>query len=242
MDSILSALAAARLAHGAAGQARPFVLLTWAQSLDGYIAAAPGVRTQISNDATSMMTHHLRAAHDAILIGVDTLLADDPLLTARIPAEPNAPSPRPVVLDSKLRTPLTARLLHRRPLIFAAPCTSHGMERSLLERHAIVVEAPDSAKGSGRSLPAVLDELYRVGLMSVMVEGGGRVQASFIESCLADFIVVSIAPVLFGSGVKACSSVDGFTAVATTLDKAMWTTFQGHAVLSGAPCFPKDGD
>jgi riboflavin-specific deaminase-like protein len=185
------------------------------------------------------MTHHLRATHDAILIGVGTLLADDPLLTARIPAEPNAPSPRPVVLDSRLRTPLTARLLPRRPFIFAAPSTSRAVERARLERHAIVVDTPDSAKGSGRSLPAVLDELYHVGLRSVMVEGGGRVHASFLESRLVDFIIVSVAPVLFGSGVKACSSDDGFTAVATALDKATWTTLQGHAVLSGAPCFFK---
>ncbi|MEZ4684476.1 MAG: GTP cyclohydrolase II, partial [Caldilineaceae bacterium] len=86
----------------------PFVTLSYAQSIDGSIAAADGRPLRISGDRAMQMTHMLRAAHDAILVGVGTVLADDPRLTVRL-----APGndPQPIILDSSLRTPLTARCL-----------------------------------------------------------------------------------------------------------------------------------
>jgi riboflavin-specific deaminase-like protein len=233
----LSLLSEARNRHAASGNARPFVLLTWAQTLDGCIAAKVGVRTQISNETTSLLTHHLRAVHDAILIGVDTVLADDPLLTTRLPSEPGAPSPRPVVLDSSLRSPPSARLLQRRPILFIAPEAEKPAASIDLGNKADIVRVPDSSSGHGRSLPAVLDELHRRDITSVMVEGGGRVLSSFLESHLVDFLVLTIAPKLFGSSVKAYKTREGSMAVPVCVGKPVWTTFDGNVVLSGAPEF-----
>ena len=81
---------------------RPFVSLSYAQSLDGSLAAKPGAPTRLSGTQANELTHRLRAAHDAILVGIGTILADDPQLTVRgVPGL----QPRPVVLDSRLRTP-----------------------------------------------------------------------------------------------------------------------------------------
>jgi riboflavin-specific deaminase-like protein len=240
MDQILSSLSAARSRHVASGNTRPFVLLTWAQTMDGCIAAKVGVRTQISNKTTSLLSHHLRTVHDAILIGVDTLIADDPLLTARLPSAPAAPSPRPVVLDSSLRTPPSARLLERRrPILFAAPEVELPAASVDLKNKADIVHVPDAPNGHGRNLQAVLDELHHRDIASVMVEGGGRVLSSFLESHLADFIIITVAPTLFGSGVKAYSCTgEGSIAVPVCVSKPVWTIFDGNAVLSGEPAYP----
>ena len=86
----------------------PYITLAYAQSLDGSIAARPGEMLRLSNSLSQAMTHHLRARHDAILVGINTVLSDDPRLTVRL-AE--GKDPRPVVIDGCLRTPLCARLL-----------------------------------------------------------------------------------------------------------------------------------
>ena len=87
---------------------RPFVTLTYAQSIDGSIAARDGSPIRLSCNESMKMTHELRASHDAILVGVNTVINDDPNLTLK---SVNGVNPQPIVLDSTLRTPLTARLL-----------------------------------------------------------------------------------------------------------------------------------
>ena len=94
---------------GAAG--RPVVTLSYAQSLDGSIAARRGFPLQISGTESAQLTHQLRAVHDAILVGIGTVLADDPHLTVR---HAQGKDPQPVVLDSQLRFPLGAKLLRER--------------------------------------------------------------------------------------------------------------------------------
>src|SRR5512143_1701471 len=93
---------------------RPLVSLCYAQSLDGCIAAERGRPTQLSGPETKQITHRLRALHDGILVGIGTVLADDPHLTVR---HARGENPQPVVLDSRLRTPVEARLIagHPRP-------------------------------------------------------------------------------------------------------------------------------
>ena len=104
----LSARAAAH--HRRTG--RPFVTLTYAQSLDGSIAADPGQPLSLSGPQSLLLTHYLRAAHDAILVGIGTVLADNPLLNVRLVEGKN---PQPVIVDSQLRFPLDANLLRRHP-------------------------------------------------------------------------------------------------------------------------------
>jgi riboflavin biosynthesis pyrimidine reductase len=148
------------------------------------------------------------------------------------------PSPRPVVLDSSLRTPPSARLLERRPILFAAPEVELPATSVDLKNKADIVHVPDAPNGHGRSLQAVLDELHHRDIASIMVEGGGRVLSSFLGSHLADFMIITVAPTLFGSGVKAYSTGEGSLAVPVCVGKPVWTIFDGNAVLSGEPAYP----
>ncbi len=168
---------------------RPLVTLSYAQGVDGSIAARRGQPSAISSPQSLEYTHRLRAAHDAILVGVGTVLSDDPQLTVRLAS---GASPRPVVLDSALRTPPAARLLAGGPLLF---CTS----RALAEAQQALQAAGgriERQPGAGRvDLSAMLARLDQLGIASVMVEGGGEVITSFLDAGLADRAVLTIAPV-----------------------------------------------
>ncbi len=178
---------------------RPLVTLTYAQSLDGSIALRRDERFIISGPESKRLTHHLRAAHDAILVGIGTVLADDPKLTARLAGGPH---PQPIVLDTQLRIPATARLLrHPRGLLIATgPHPSATRVRELEAQGAEVMPLP--LAGDKVDLKALLTHLRRRGIHSIMVEGGARVLASFLRSQLVDWVLVTVAPCLVG-GVHA---------------------------------------
>ena len=182
---------------------RPLVTLTYAQSLDGSISARPDAPLAISCDESKLLTHRLRAAHDAILVGVGTVLADDPKLTAR---RVGGPHPLPIVLDSHLRTPLTARVLkHPRGCVIAtAEDADRAREVRLREQGARVVRLP--RVDDGVSLPSLLNWLYEIGVCSLMVEGGRRVLTSFLKADLVDWALLTIAPYFVG-GVRAVGAL-----------------------------------
>lgn len=205
------------LIPGPAPAGRPFVTLSWAQTLDGSIAARRGERLRISGPESMAMTHALRSAHDAVLVGINTALADDPRLSVRLV---QGPSPRPVALDSALRLPPSARLVAGAPLkpwvIYAAGAEggdpaaggSAGLEarRAALESAGCVcIEA-----GEGRrvDLGKALAALAARGVRSLMVEGGGLVLRSFVRAGFVDRYVVTIAPTI-AYGYNPFSSSDG---------------------------------
>jgi diaminohydroxyphosphoribosylaminopyrimidine deaminase/5-amino-6-(5-phosphoribosylamino)uracil reductase len=176
----------------------PFLTLKLAMSLDGRVATASGRSKWITSEAAREEGHRLRHAHDVILVGSQTVLADDPVLTNRSPGEGRR-QPLRVVLDGRLRTPPDARML-REPggavLIFT---TSGGrMDRRLaLERAgAEVVEVPQS-EGSP-SIREVLRRLAGRGVTSVLVEGGPTVLASLFAERLGNRIVSFMAPTVIG--------------------------------------------
>ena len=182
----------------------PFVTLSYAQSLDGCLTTQQGTATPISAPASLTMTHALRAAHDAILVGIETVLADDPALTVRLVAGDN---PQPVIVDSQLRTPLDARLLQGSGGVWIAT-TAQGAECSeaikrssrrqrLEEAGARVLTLPSDKKGRV-DLAALLTCLGTEGIGALMVEGGARILTSFLEAGLADYAVITIAPVFLG--------------------------------------------
>jgi GTP cyclohydrolase II len=180
---------------------RPFVTLSYAQSLDGSIAAQAGAPTRLSGPASMAMTHALRAQHDAILVGIGTVLADDPRLTVRLV---DGADPRPVVLDSHLRIPETANLMaHPAGVVIATNGHDSVRDQQLLTQGATVLQLPSSAGGS-IDLRALLASLYDLGIRSVMVEGGATVITSFLTEQLVDFVVVTVAPTFLG-GVNALS-------------------------------------
>ena len=176
---------------------RPFVTLTYAQSLDGSIAARRGEPLALSGGESLRLTHRLRAAHRGILVGVGTVLADDPRLTTRLGE--GARDPQPVVLDRRLRTPPDSRLVAGggpAPWIAAAPDADPRRERRLAAAGARVVRLPEGE--GGIDLRALLDYLRGRRVESLMVEGGARVITSFLATRLVDHLVLTIAPRFVG--------------------------------------------
>ena len=192
--------ALAELAGSHRNPDRPFVSLSYAQSLDGSLAARPGVPLLLSGPESSALTHRLRAAHDAVLVGIGTVLADDPRLTVRgVPGE----SPQPVVLDSRLRFPLDRRLLaHPHPPWVAAHTPDDGKAENLRRKGAQVLRLPSEA--GLVDLKALLQELKTRGISRLMVEGGARVIRSFLAARCVDWVLLTIAPTFIG-GLRALS-------------------------------------
>lgn len=180
---------------------RPLVTLCYAQSLDGSIAARRGSPLFLSSEDSFRFVHRLRAACDGILVGIGTVLADDPQLTVRLaPGE----HPQPIVLDRALRFPLEARLLQRegpRPWIFTTPTPQAEQVRPLEAAGARVYTCQD-APGNRLDLDCLLQQLYDLGLRNLMVEGGARVITSFLQARLADYLVMTLVPVFVG-GLRA---------------------------------------
>lgn len=164
------------------------VTLKLATSLDGRIATASGESKWISGEAARAQGHLLRAEHDAILVGVETVLVDDPELTVRLSSPAASGNPLRVILDSRLRTPDSAKVAAANTLILttAAP---RSIGQAEVERVA----------DAGRPTPeAALAALSRRGLTSVLIEGGGQVAASFLRAGLVDRIEWFRAPILLG--------------------------------------------
>ncbi|GAB4401505.1 MAG: hypothetical protein OHK0052_25000 [Anaerolineales bacterium] len=177
-------------------ESRPWVTLSYAQSLDACLTLARGSPTAISGAESLRLTHAARAAHTAILIGVGTLLADNPRLTARIP---NAMQPQPVILDSTLRTPINAHVLQH-PLgawIITTPAAPEARATALQARGAHIVRVNANAQGQV-NLPEALAHLRSTSIASVMVEGGAQILSALLTHRLADFALITIAPLLLG--------------------------------------------
>jgi 3,4-dihydroxy 2-butanone 4-phosphate synthase/GTP cyclohydrolase II len=180
---------------------RPFVTLSYAQSVDGSIAARPGQSLALSGALSMTLTHQLRAAHDAILVGIGTVLADNPRLTVRLVEGKN---PQPIVADSRLRFPLSAHLLCEHPLspwIAAGEPADTGRQHVLEAAGARILRLPMNARGHV-NLTALLERLGALGIQSVMVEGGARIITSFLAERLVDYVVLTVAPRLIG-GIRA---------------------------------------
>lgn len=174
---------------------RPQVTLKLATSLDGRIAMASGESRWITGEAARLEGHRLRAAHDAILVGVETVLADDPELTARLHGRP-VDQPLRVVLDSGLRTPPKAKVASGGDslILTAAPPSRVG---------TAVVEQVEASEGRP-SVIACLSALKRRGVASVLIEGGGQVAASFLRAGLVDRLEWFRAPILLGGEGRPC--------------------------------------
>ncbi len=176
---------------------RPVVTLSYAQSLDGSLTSRPGKRLAISGAESRRLTHQLRAAHDAILVGIGTLLTDDPRLNARLVGGPH---PQVVVLDAELRTPLQARVLQRsdlRALIVCAKDAPQEKARQIEKAGGRILRVAADAGGL-LDLAEMLRAIHRLGLRSLMVEGGAEVVTSFINSRLVDQAVVTLSAMWIG--------------------------------------------
>ncbi len=184
---------------------RPRITLTYAQSLDGCIAADAGTSTQISNWHSQVLAHQLRTVHDAIMIGVNTVLVDDPLLTARYAS---GDQPRPIVVDSRLRTPLNANLTRREDdslIIATTEEASADKAAQLTDAGATIMRLTVNEKGLV-DLAALFKQLPELGIGSVIIEGGAKLITSVLQGQLADQLVLAISPRFLG-GVRAVGSM-----------------------------------
>lgn len=172
----------------------PYVTVKIAQSLDGRIADAAGRSRWISSPQSRKETHKLRAQADAVLAGIGTVLADDPLLNVRGVKVPR--QPWVVALDSSFRVPHKAQIFKNERVIVATTRRASVTAMKRLPHDAKILVLP-SEKGRV-SLAALLKELGKLGISHVLVEGGGQVAGAFISEGLADRFVCFVAPVIIG--------------------------------------------
>jgi diaminohydroxyphosphoribosylaminopyrimidine deaminase/5-amino-6-(5-phosphoribosylamino)uracil reductase len=216
-------------------RAMPYVHAKWAMTLDGKIATRTGDAKWISNDAARRRVHELRGRMDAVVVGIGTVLADDPLLTAR---PPGPRTPARVVFDSRLRLPVESRLVRtaREAPVIAATADKVDPDRAVaLEAcgvEVLHVPAPDGRPG----VEPLLRELGRRRFTNVLVEGGGTVLGSFLDARAIDEFHVFVAPKLVG-GAAAPSPVagQGVATMAEALSLAEWRVEQidGDVLLHG---------
>jgi GTP cyclohydrolase II len=201
------------LGHLLAPARRPYVVLKYAQTIDGRIATQRGDAKWISSEAERRISHGLRAACDAVLVGVGTAIIDDPQLTVRmVPGS----SPLRVVLDSTLRLPSTAHLFDDRARTAVLTTSSSNEERrAVLRARAVGVHVVDAGP-RGVDLASALQTLRVLGVGSLLVEGGARVITSFFAEKLVDRLVVGIAPTIMGAGVDAVGDL-GVASVAESV-------------------------
>ena len=186
---------AAQAAQHFAALRQPWVNLSFAQSLDGSIALRRGQGLQLSGAAAMQLTHALRAQHDAILVGIGTALADDPKLNVRLVAGHN---PQPVIVDSHLRLPPTARLFdHHAEIWIATTCQDRQRAAPLLARGARLLVTPPTANGQV-DLAHLRYQLGERSIRSLMVEGGAQILSAFLRQQLADYVTMTIAPRFVG--------------------------------------------
>lgn len=217
---------------------RPAITVSYAESLDGSLAQNPGEPLRLSGSESLEFTHRLRAAHDAILVGIGTVLADDPRLNVRRAAGRN---PLPVVLDSRLRMPPAVRLLDSEGarVLVAGTAGAPAKARGTLEaRGATVLVLPSD---DGRvPLRALCRALRARGVKRLLVEGGGQVLTSFFGERLVDHVVITVAPTLVG-GEPALFRMGA----PVELEGLRWARLGDDLVFCGRPRFedpPRTGD
>ena len=183
----------------------PYVIAKFAASLDGKIATATGDSRWITGEAARQRGQQARREVDAILVGVNTVLADDPQLTARDDSGATLErQPLRVVMDSRMRTPANARLLTEPGDTLIAAIESPGMSVPATAEQLLFAPDPQGRVPMGK----LLEALGQRGVISVLVEGGGQVLGSLFDEGLADEVMAFIAPMVIG-GEKAPPAVAG---------------------------------
>ncbi len=187
---------------------QPFVIMKAAMSLDGKIATASGKSKWITSEASRRVVHQIRDEVDAIMVGIGTVMRDDPSLTTRLPDE-RGRDPVRIILDSRGRIPLKSRVLHldssARTIVAVTPQAPQEKVAQLKE-HSEVLVIPE--QNERVDLQALMQELGRMEIMSVLLEGGAEVNASALKAGIVDKVMVFIAPKLIG-GAESPGPVGG---------------------------------
>jgi GTP cyclohydrolase II len=187
--------------------ARPSVTVHYAQTIDGRLATRTGNSQWISGQESMVLAHALRASHAAVLVGAGTVAADDPRLTARLV---EGPSPIRIVLDSTLRLSPRASVVtdDTAPTILATTGRAPADRRRDFARGNVEVLVLPSTADGRVDLGSLLDELGARGLATLLVEGGAGVITAMIRERRVSRLVVSIAPLVLGTGIEAIGDLD----------------------------------
>ncbi|NLZ52061.1 MAG: bifunctional diaminohydroxyphosphoribosylaminopyrimidine deaminase/5-amino-6-(5-phosphoribosylamino)uracil reductase RibD [Thermoanaerobacteraceae bacterium] len=177
----------------------PFVVAKIAQTMDGKIALSSGKSKWITGEASRKKAHELRNVYDAVLVGIGTVLADNPRLNCRLANKTK--DPIKIILDSSAQLPMESKVLDSGKVILAA--TSHADEGRLRKLQNKGVEVIKTSQDTV-NLKELLMKLFDMGICSVLIEGGPRVFTSFLKEELLDKLVVFLAPKIIGADGKAC--------------------------------------
>jgi diaminohydroxyphosphoribosylaminopyrimidine deaminase/5-amino-6-(5-phosphoribosylamino)uracil reductase len=225
---------------------KPFVTVKIAQTLDGRIATPNGDSKWISGEKSRRLVHGLRGEHDAVLVGVATVIRDDPELTVR-----NADgkrlrgfSPRRIVLDSRLRIPLKSKLLRGvdpERTILATTERASAAGKARLESRGARVWTLRHDRSGGVSIPSLLKEMAENGMTSVLVEGGCRIFTAFLKSGEVDRLIVFTSPSFFGAGVPSLGDLGiRDPACAGRFKSFNWNRVGHDMMFTGEkPCLPE---
>lgn len=201
----------------------PFVRLKLAMSLDGRVASRRGPRW-ISSEPSRALVHAMRSEADCVMVGIGTVLKDDPLLTDRRDGAPGR-QPARLVVDRTLRLPTTSAIVEdaasTRSIAACGEGADPARESVLVERGLDVWRSPEGE--GGVDLATVLRRAGREGLINVLCEGGPRVATSLLRGRLVDAVALFIAPSLIGSeGVSALGAVTGFEDAGSAFENVRW--------------------
>jgi diaminohydroxyphosphoribosylaminopyrimidine deaminase/5-amino-6-(5-phosphoribosylamino)uracil reductase len=197
---------------------RPYVHAKWAMTLDGKIATRTGDSRWITGEAARCPVHELRGRMDAIIVGIGTVLADDPQLTAR---PPGPRTPARIVLDSRGRLPMTSKLATTARETPVIVITETEAIASIQELKALGCETLGLPANQGRPyIGALLDELGRRRMTNVLVEGGAEVLGRFFDAGAVDEVHAFIAPRIAGGSAKTAVAGRGVERIADALTLA----------------------
>jgi 2,5-diamino-6-(ribosylamino)-4(3H)-pyrimidinone 5'-phosphate reductase len=242
----------------ATNSTNPFVTLTFATSLDSSLSLAPGTQTALSGPETKAMTHYLRSQHDAILVGVGTAVADNPALNCRIEGVGLEGQPRPIIVDPLGRWQVEkdgepAECVRRAengvgkgPWVITAlqkDETNQEWTRLLESCGGQYICTPCAAEGHRKELQwyDILETLGRLGIKSIMIEGGGTVINTLLQNTnvnLIDSVLITIAPVWLGQGgvlINPPRRTDGAgqPIPVARLNQVKWKQFGDDVVMCG---------
>ena len=185
----------------------PFVTLKYAQTLDGKIATRTGDSTWISSLPSRRLAHLLRSIHQAILVGANTIIQDNPELTVRLVKGKN---PLRIVADARLRCPSEAKVFSRRPgakTILATTSKANNKKIGQFEKKGVEVLILKRNRAGQVDLKDLLRKLGEKNVQSLLVEGGSEVITSFIRQNLIDRMIVVVAPLVMGEGLSGVGNV-----------------------------------
>jgi len=215
--------------------ARPAVTVHYAQTIDGRIAARTGDAQWVSGESSLQLAHELRASHDAVMVGIGTVLADDPRLTVRLV---DGPSPIRVVVDSTLRVPITANVLAdrtARTIIATTPGAPEERARAVRAAGGEILRAHADESGAV-DLGDLLRRLRGIGVGSLLIEGGRGIITSALRDRVVDRLTVCIAPKVIGEGVAAVGDLHiDYLREALTFSRVRFVTCGEDLIFYGEP-------